>query len=103
MKEKDIHVFPENNWHLEINDYNRDIVNNWRINIMKFSNEPCGYQYINYNGAGVGEGWSCRLEALITTDQFKEYVLNIQPITNQYALFENLDYLIDLFKKLNIK
>lgn len=70
--------FPENNWYLEIDDENRELVNNWRINIIKYSNKPCYYNYINWDGGGLVWGWG-GIEAgglvLICTSQFKKYVL----------------------------
>lgn len=95
MKEE--YVFPHNNWYLKFEECDRELVDNWRINIIKYSNKPCPSNYINCIGDGVG--WE--LGVLITIDQFKQYVLNIQePITNNTP--EDLSYLIDLFKQQQI-
>ena len=76
MKEE--YVFPHNNWYLEFTEEERPIVDNWKINIVKYSNNPCPSNHI------------------------KQYVLNVQePIINQQP--EDLSYLIDLFKQLKIK
>lgn len=91
------YVFPKNNWHLKFEECDRELVDNWRINIIKYSDKPCPSNYINWVGVGAGKGgW-----VLITIDQFKKHVLNIQePIIEQQA--EDLSYLIDfLNQKIN--
>lgn len=96
MKEE--YVFPHNNWYLKFEECDRELVDNWRINIIKYSNKPCPSNYINCIGGGSPSGF---FGVLITIDQFKQYVLNIQePITNNTP--EDLSYLIDLFKQQQI-
>lgn len=98
MKEE--YVFPHNNWYLKFEECDRELVDNWRINIIKYSNKPCPSNYINYVGAAGGweRGWGV---FMITIDQFKQYVLNIEePIINNTP--EDLSYLIDLFKQQQI-
>lgn len=99
MKEE--YVFPHNNWYLKFEECDRELVDNWRINIIKYSDKPCPSNYINYAGSGVSRGlWGGGL-VLITIDQFKQYVLNIEePIINNTP--EDLSYLIDLFKQQQI-
>ena len=95
MKEE--YVFPHNNWYLKFEECDRELVDNWRINIIKYSDKPCPGNYINYLG-GWRRPWRWML---ITIDQFKKYVLNIQnPIINNTP--EDLSYLIDLFKQQQI-
>lgn len=91
MKEE--YIFPENNWYLKIDDDNRDLVNNWRINIIKYSNTTCNYPYILWHG-GVWLGSAD--EVLITTEQFKQYVLkeSLNPIIEDY------NYLIPILNKI---
>lgn len=74
--------FPHNKWYLKIDDENREEVNNWRINIIKYSITPCTYPYINWNGAGrwIGSGGGGRVE--ITTQQFRGHVLKISETTS---------------------
>lgn len=97
MKEE--YVFPHNNWYLKFTEEERPIVDNWRINIIKYSNNPCSSNYINFTGGPI---WFVDDFSLITIDQFKQYVLNTQePIIEQQP--EDLSYLIDLFKQLKIK
>lgn len=99
MKEE--YVFPHNNWYLKFEECDRELVDNWRINIIKYSNKPCPSNYINYGGlAGHGDLWGLGF-FMITIDQFKQYVLNIEePIINNTP--EDLSYLIDLFKQQQI-
>lgn len=98
MKEE--YVFPHNNWYLKFEECDRELVDNWRINIIKYSDKPCPSNYINYAGVGLGSRWGISLLG-ITIDQFKQYVLNIQePIINNTP--EDLSYLIDLFKQQQI-
>ncbi len=95
MKEE--YVFPHNNWYLKFEKCDRELVDNWRINIIKYSNKPCPSNYINYRGGN----WKYGRFFMITIDQFKQYVLNIEePIINNTP--EDLSYLIDLFKQQQI-
>lgn len=97
MKEE--YVFPHNNWYLKFEECDRELVDNWRINIIKYSDKPCPSNYINYAGSGAPGGGGAGV--LITIDQFKQYVLNIEePIINNTP--EDLSYLIDLFKQQQI-
>ena len=95
MDEK--YVFPKDNWYLKFEECDRELVDNWRINIIKYSDKPCLTNYINWDGRGIG--WGEILGGiLITIDQFKKYVLNIQePIIEQQA--EDLSYLIDFLNQ----
>ncbi len=52
MKEK--YVFPHNNWYLKFEECDRELMDNWRINIIKYSDKPCPGNYINYTGAKLG-------------------------------------------------
>lgn len=93
------YVFPTDNWYLKIDDENRDLVNNWRINIIKCSTEPCQYTYINWwESPLMWEG-----EEMITTSQFKKYVLGIDssPIIEEDE-DEDYNYLISFLKKINM-
>ena len=101
MKEE--YIFPHNNWYLKFEECDRELVDNWRINIIKYSDKPCPSNYINYIGSGEWERERRRWLSgfLITIDQFKQYVLNIEePIINNTP--EDLSYLIDLFKQQQI-
>lgn len=100
MKEE--YVFPHNNWYLKFEECDRELVDNWRINIIKYSDKPCPSNYINYAGRRDRlVGWREGGRVLITIDQFKQYVLNIEePIINNTP--EDLSYLIDLFKQQQI-
>lgn len=90
------YIFPKDNWYLKFEEYDRELVDNWRINIIKYSDKPCPSNYIDWWGwSGDGDGGS---RFLITIDQFKKYVLNIEePIIEQQA--EDLSYLIDFLNQ----
>ena len=88
--------FPHNNWYLKFTEKDREIVDNWRINIVKFSSNPCPNNTINYLGWSDPSGG--RVE--ITIEQFKTHILNIEePIIKQ----QDYSYLIPILNKLKIK
>lgn len=89
------YVFPENNWYLEFTEEQRPIVDNWRINIIKFSSGPCSTQFINYQGWWPVGGQGFGLNK-ITFEQFEQYVLK----KSSNPILENYDYLIPILKKL---
>lgn len=93
-------TFPYNNWHLYFEECDRELVDNWRINIIKFSNEPCLGNYINWKGGRWGElGRSLVVGVVVSISQFKEFVLNIK----DENIIINYDYLIPILKKINNK
>lgn len=95
------YVFPHNNWYLKFTEEQRSIVDNWRINIIKFSDKPCPTNYINWDGCGRTAGWaSVSGSSLITFAQFEQYVLNIskESITKEV---EDYSYLIPILQKIN--
>lgn len=96
------YVFPYNNWYLEFTEEERPVVDNWRINIIKFSNSPCPGNYITYY-ASIGVRWEgcCGGKELITFAQFEQYVLNIN---KEFIIKEPQDYsyLIPILQQLNI-
>lgn len=95
-------TFPYNNWCMKFTEEERPVVDNWRINIIKYATNPCPSNYINYLGLG-GWGMVGWLQAvggvLITFSDFQHFVLKEQINSEP----ENMDYLIDIFKKWNIK
>ena len=92
-------TFPYNNWYLQITEDTKDVINNWRINIIKAYDYPCRYNYISYLGAGGWEGDVCWVG--ITFNDFKKFVLKEQG--EPAIVNENYNYLTDLFNKLEIK
>lgn len=98
-------LLPEK-WYIEITDDNREIVNNWKVKQQYNNNllDNLFYKYVDCEAAG----WVVRVDelrssyTLITTEQFIEHVLH-QKINKTESKEENLDYLISLFKNLNIK
>jgi hypothetical protein len=69
--------FPENNWYIEIDDDNRELVNNWKIKTIYNQNliQYPDLKYVDLDGCGL----NTEIEALgkykITTEQFRQYVL----------------------------
>lgn len=92
-------ILPER-WCLKIDDENRSIVNNWRRNIVKYEDFDCSYDYICQEGSGVRSFFSL-LE--ITTSQFVQFVLKEPYTTNIPTIKEDMSYLVNIFKRLNIK
>jgi len=85
-------------WCLKVDEENRSLINNWIINIIKFEDFdiPEKYEYIEYTGGGSESNADNYIE--ITTEQFKQLVLGLQPV-----IIDDLSYLIKLLKDLNIK
>lgn len=88
--------FPHDNWYLEFTEEQRPIVDNWRINIIKFSSTPCPTQFISYQGGALGEKVMGFGFNKITFEQFEQYVLK----KSSNPILENYDYLIPILKKL---
>ena len=93
-------------WLLEIDNDNREIVNNWRINILKYDHTTCPYSHITENGGGWVEDAESAIKGgrvKINTFQFKKYILKIiedLPIVKEE---ESLEYLVELFERMKIK
>jgi hypothetical protein len=87
--------FPHNNWYIEITEENKELLNKWKIK-QKYSNsidEYTNIAYIDGEGRGTSPGWGVGF--LITTEQFKKYVLKEPESPSDYT------YLINLLKKIN--
>ena len=95
-------ILPEK-WYIKINDDNREIINNWKIqqsyyNLSLFNNRH--YTFVDNDGAGwTNQPFNDSLE--LTTQQFIDYVLN--PIPTQSIINEDLNHLKELLINLNIK
>lgn len=110
MKTNDAFILP-NKWFIRINDNNRDIVNSWKIlqrhyNENLFSN--LRWNIVRESGAGAmfnNDGFNKEMleRTEITTEQFQKYILGIEIQEEKEIINENYDYLIAIFKKLNIK
>ena len=113
MREK--YEFPIYNWYIKITEDNKELLNEWKIQ-QKYNTPINFYEpiiiYINWDGQGSNsiskpqtgrvisrEYWG---KILITTEEFKKYVLNIseEPFIQ---VTEDYNYLNDLFIKFNIK
>jgi hypothetical protein len=97
--------FPVNNWYIKMTEDNKELLNEWKIQ-QKY-NKPINLSesiiiYINWDGHSnrLTTGWSQVNwgKILITTEEFKKYVLNISEEPT-----EDYNYLNDLFIKFNIK
>lgn len=90
-------TFPHNNWYLHFTEEERPVVNNWRINIVKYSNSVCYGNYINWRGGwgGMGRGWG----TLITFSDFKKFILKEQ---EEVVVHQDCSYLIDVLKRHNV-
>jgi hypothetical protein len=93
----EIYELPEF-WCLKVDEENRSLINNWRINIIKFEDFdiPEQFEYVEQNGGGNYHIDNNYIE--INTEQFKQLVLGLQPV-----IIDDLSYLIKLLKDLNIK
>lgn len=91
-------------WYIKIDDENIGILNNYRINIIKYKPYEIpmreGYFYMEYSGQGLGVPLAeCEIGVgEITTDQFIRYVLNESA---PEPSVDDLDYLINLLNRLN--
>lgn len=94
------YVFPHNNWYLNFTEEERPIVDNWRINIVKYSDKPCPSNWIKQSGSYAGPHPREGGQVLITFAEFEQYVLNInkEPIIKEP---EDYSYLIPILQKLN--
>ncbi len=98
MKEE--YVFPFNNWYIEITNRNRRIINDWKIKQVwnKDLFAFVSYKYVKFDGSGYIDRSNNTHDIEITTEQFKQYILEEEIL----IINENYDYLTEIFKKLNI-
>jgi len=81
---------------MQFTEEERPVVDNWRINIVKYSTNPCPGNYINCNGGRRGEvSW----RVLITFSDFKKFVLKEQ----EEIVIQDYSYLIPILIKHNVK
>jgi hypothetical protein len=91
-------TFPHNNWYMQFTEEERPVVDNWRINIVKYANNPCPSNYINYFAAGGKRfGWA---GVLITSSDFKQFILKEQ---EEIVVNQDYSYLTKLLKKYGIR
>lgn len=90
--------FPCNNWYIEITEENKELLNEWKIK-QKYNTPIDEYnyiKYIDYLGSGIMPGYGAGI--LITTEQFKEHILNITTEIKDYSYLEEI---IDKINKHN--
>lgn len=95
-------------WFILIDDDNREVINNWKIKQSYKDNlYETFYNIVHCNGSGDWiEKYDIKRYEIskrrITFEQFQKYVLGIE-IEKKEIINENYNYLIAIFKKLNIK
>lgn len=93
-------TFPYNNWYMQFTEEERPVVDNWRINIIKYSSLPCPGNYINWRGeGGAGWGFGWVVGGLITFSDFKKFVLKEQ---EEIVVHQDYKYLTSILNKYNI-
>lgn len=94
------YTFPYDSWYLEFTEEQRPIVDNWRINIIKYSNDPCPWNIINWWGGIDCDEWKTKEEVKITFEEFCRYVLNKPQKPEQP---QDYTYLIEFLNNKQIK
>jgi hypothetical protein len=87
-------------WNIQITYENRELINNWKLK-QEYNDDLFKSRQYNFVGQD-GSGSACSKKNLITIEQFKKYVLNIEDIETLVEQ-EDLDYLKNFLTKLNIK
>ena len=70
-------------WYCELTDESRDTLNNWRKNIIKYSDANCPDKWIRNDGRGGRQGGGVNAWREITFSQFKKWVLKEEPIAEK--------------------
>lgn len=95
-----------NAWYIKVTLENKLILERWRwpehIDLFLELDQIVGMTDYNLKGHNPETSTVCFNNFQITYDQFKEHVLNQELLLNKEVKKENLNYLIDLFKELNI-
>ena len=86
-------ILPET-WAIEVNKDNRDMLNEYRKNIIKYRNFniPEEYRYMDNDGMGIEVPL---FYTIISTQEFIKYVFNAKTFKE-----ESTDYLIEFLAKL---
>lgn len=94
-------VLPEK-WCIEVTDENRDILNNYRINIKKYSITPITYKYMYKDGSG--DSFTLFYAKEITFEQFKKYVLKQETMEKEiigYELRKDCEIYLEALNKIS--
>ena len=95
---KDDYIFPDN-WIISIDEKNRELLNDWRLEQKKFRNAiPTGYRNIYMDYSSTLYGYHPEGTKLITIEQFKKYVLKTEE--DVLPIQEDFTRLIELLKDL---
>lgn len=92
-------TFPYNNWYMEFTEEERPVVDNWRINIVKYSSNSCPSNYINWRARGRSAVEGCGL-VLVSFSDFKKFILKEQ---EEIVVSQDYSYLTKLLKKYGIR
>lgn len=87
-------TFPHNNWYMQFTEEERPVVDNWRINIIKYSNNPCPGNYINWMGKRRWEEG----RSVVNFSDFQKFVLKEQ----EEIVIQDYKYLTSILAKYNI-
>ena len=91
-------TFPYNNWYMQFTEEERPVVDNWRINIVKYSSNSCPSNYINWQG---GEGRNMgAVFCFVSFSDFKKFILKEQ---EEIVVSQDYSYLTKLLKKYGIR
>ena len=95
-----------NAWYIKVTLENKLVLEKWRwpgrIDLFLELNQVVGITDYNQKGHNPETSTDCFNNFQITYDQFVKYVLNQELTLEKEIKKENLNYLIDLFKELNI-
>ena len=99
-------VLPEY-WYLKIDNDNINLITKWRLEHFNLTNDISNYYCVYNNGEKErtrrNGAWvpPLRTHDSLSSEQFIKYVLKEEVSTS--IINEDLSYLIELFKKLNIQ
>ena len=94
-------VLPEK-WCIEVTDENRDILNNYRINIKKYSITPITYKYMYKDGSG--DSFTLFYAKEITFKQFLKYILKQETMEKEiigYELKKDCEIYLEALNKIS--
>lgn len=95
---KDDYIFPDN-WVISVNEENKELLNDWRLKQKIFNSDiPTGYSHLYMDYSSALFGYHDIGKKLITTEQFKKYVLKTEE--NVLPIQEDFTRLIELLKDL---
>jgi hypothetical protein len=89
-------------WYIQVDEDNKKLIQQWRKDNFNLTNDielnECVYSWDRATLVRPKGGWW--LCVLLTTEQFKTYVLKIQPETTPIIKDDSFEYLIKLLKEI---